>query len=171
MDAHLFIEWFSGLPPQVATFLIAMIPVTELRASIPIALTIYDLPVWQAIVFSVLGDLIPALFILFLVAPASDWCSKKSKLCHRFWQWVFARTDRKFAKKHAQYGALALMVFVGIPLPLTGSWTGSVAAWLFGIPKKLALPFILGGIILASIIVTVITLGADSIYDWIRVII
>lgn len=167
MDPHIFVDWFSQLPPQMATFLIAMIPITELRASVPIALTIYDLPVWQAIFFSVVGDLIPALFILYLVAPASDWFSKKSKTCKRFWQWIFARTDRKFAKKHAKYGALALMIFVGIPLPLTGSWTGSVAAWLFGIPKKLALPFILGGIIMAAFIVTAITLGADSIFAWI----
>jgi len=163
MDTAFLIDWFSMLPPQLSTFLIAMIPITELRASIPIALLIYKLPVWQAMFFSIIGDFVPALFVLYLLGPLTVWCSEHSKVCLRVCNWVFARTRRKFSKKHAKYGALAVMIFVGIPLPFTGSWTGSLAAWLFDIPKKIAIPFIIGGIVIAAGIMTLVSIGLGGI--------
>ena len=163
MDLSIFLQWFSSLPKELATLLLAMVPVTELRASIPVAILIYKLPVWKAVVFSVIGDFIPAILILYLAGPIGIWCSKRSKLCRRFFDWLFVRTRTRFIKRHAQYGALALMIFVGIPLPFTGSWTGALAAWLFAVPKRLAVPYITAGIVIAALIMTALSLGADGV--------
>ena len=85
----------------------------------------------------------------------------------KFFKWLFARTRAKFDKKYAVWGKLALMFFVAIPLPGTGVWTGSLAAWLFNFNKKHALAYIGLGSILAGILVTLISIGAFTIFDFV----
>src|SRR3989339_135184 len=128
----IIINWFSVFPPQLATTLMAMLPVTELRASIPVALAVYDMPWTEVLVYSLLGDIIPAFFIIPLLGPVSRFLMKYSKVLARFFDYIFERTRNKFTAKYEKYGLLALVVFVAIPLPGTGVWTGSLAAWLFG---------------------------------------
>lgn len=158
------IEAFKNFPPEFATFLIAMIPVTELRASIPIALVVYELPIWSAIFFSVLGDMVPMFFVLIGVEKIYLFISKKSEKCKKLFDWFFKRTENKFSGKYAKYGAIALIFFVGVPLPFTGSWSGSVAAFLFRIPFYKAFPLIMIGILMAAILVTLITLGFITVF-------
>lgn len=158
-------SWIYNIAPQWATFWLAMLPITELRASIPIALKTFNLPIWQAFSLSVIGDIIPAFFIIYLVGPISQWL-RRWKIFDRFFNWLFARTRQKFNKQYGLWGKLTLMIFVAIPLPGTGVWTGSVAAWLFAISKKEALTYITLGAILAGILVTLISLGVFSIFDF-----
>jgi len=153
------IDFFSQLDPRWATFWLSMIPVTELRAAIPIALGLYKLSVYETIIFAVLGDIIPAFFILFGFEKLTNALTKRSAGYKKVQDWLFERTRKKFEKKYHKYGLLGLMLFVSIPLPGTGVWTGSIAAFLFGFEKKRALLFIFLGAIIAAILVTLISLG------------
>ena len=153
------IEAFKNLPPEFATFLIAMIPVTELRASIPIALTVYKLPIWSALFFSVLGDAVPMFFVLVGIEKIYCFIAKKSETGKKFFDWFFKRTENRFLGKYAKYGAVALIFFVALPVPFSGSWSGSVAAFLFRIPFVKAFPLIMTGILISAILVALISLG------------
>lgn len=159
-----FVKIFENFPPEVATFLIAMLPIAELRGAIPIALTVYQLEVWPAYVLAVIGNIIPAIFIVHLLGPVSGYLMQRFKIFNKFFTWLFARTKHKFTGKYEKWGNLALMIFVAIPLPITGAWTGAVAAFLFGIPKSKSLIFIGLGAAIAGIIVSLMTLGIISIF-------
>ena len=159
-----FVNFFSIFPPEVATFFVAMLPIAELRGSIPIALTIYDLSVPIAYLISVLGNIFPIIFVIWLLGPVSGYLTERFKWAEKFFSWLFERTRHKFSGKYEKWGNLALVVFVAIPLPITGAWTGSVAAFLFGIPKKTSLVLITLGAMISGVIVTLATLGVISIF-------
>lgn len=159
-----FTEWFSIFPSEIATLFIAMLPIAELRGSLPIALTVYHLPILKAYLISVIGNIIPVFFLLWLLGPISGYLRQQSKLAEKFFSWLFQRTRNRFTGNYEKWGELALMIFVAIPLPVTGAWTGTVAAFLFGIPKKRALVFITLGTMIAGVIVGMMTLGIISIF-------
>lgn len=154
----------TDLPPQLATFILAMLPVTELRASIPIGLEAFGLSVYQVFIYSILGNIIPAILIVYYLEPITKFL-RKYTWADKFFNWLFARTRKKFTPGYNIWGKVALMFFVAIPLPVTGAWTGSIAAWLFGIEKKQAIIFIFAGVIIAGIVVSLISLGVFSAVD------
>ncbi len=157
-------QFLGGLPHEVAVMIIAMTPIGELRASIPIALTVYDMSVVAAVGYSILGNIVPALLIYWLIAPISAWLSKINKTCNRFFTWLFSRTRKKFsARKYAGYELIALILFIGIPLPMTGAWTGAVAAWLFGMKPQYAIPGFVIGLVLSASIVVSVTFGGIAV--------
>ncbi|OGF31900.1 hypothetical protein A2223_01865 [Candidatus Falkowbacteria bacterium RIFOXYA2_FULL_35_8] len=151
-----FLELVKNLPAELATFLLALIPVTELRASIPIAVGWFNLPILQAFFWSVLGSIFITLVLVYLIDIVSKQLMK-FKLGLKFFTWLFARTRRKFEGKYLKYGEIALVIFVAIPLPITGVWTGSVAAFLFGIDRMRSVLLISLGTLIAGIIVSVLT--------------
>lgn len=153
------IEYLLKFPPEIATILIAMTPVFELRGAIPAAVCVYGLSFWQAYFWAVIGNMIPAFLLILFLKKVSEFLISKSKAMERFFNWLFKRTQRKFVKKHEKYGAAALIIFVAIPLPVTGVWTASVAAFLFGIRPKIAVPYMLIGVIIAGLIVNLLFLG------------
>lgn len=140
-------------------FLAALTPIGELRVSIPLGLTVFHQPVWIVFIVSIIGNIIPPIFILWLFPKISKWLMANSKLMNKFLTWLFDRTRKKTKDKIEKYGNLALIIFVAIPLPNTGAWTGALAAWLFGIPFKKAVPNIFYGVVIAGIVVTIITAG------------
>lgn len=161
----LYIDWaslFSGVPDWLATVLIAMLPIAELRGAIPVALGVYDLSIPASYLLSVIGNLIPVVFLLLWLEPVSSFLMKRVKVFDKFFNWFFERTRRKFTKKYEKWGYFALVLFVAIPLPITGAWTGSIAAFLFGIPFKKALPLIICGVLIAGVVVTLASLGVLS---------
>jgi uncharacterized membrane protein len=139
-----------------------MTPVFELRGAIPLKL-LFDMPLWQVYVLSVAGNIVPALFLLLWLEPTSRWLIGRSKIADRFFNWLFARTRRR-SKTVERYGAIGLSLFVAIPLPVTGAWTGCVAAFLFGIRFKYALPAVLAGVMLAGVVVSLVTFGMDVVF-------
>jgi uncharacterized membrane protein len=157
------------LPAELKTILIAMSPIVELRGSIPIALKIYNLPVWSALFFSVLGDLVPTFFILLFLEPFSSYLGRKSALFKRFFDWLFRKTRKKHEAKFEKWEKFALTALVAVPLPFTGAWTGAVCAFLFGIPFKQAFFLIALGVLIAGIIVTLISLGIFGFLDFLTV--
>ena len=144
---------------ELIVFITAMLPIAELRGALPLALEVYGFSIPKAVLLSIIGNIIPVFFILWWINPVSIFLSKHSPLFKRFFYWLFERTRRKYLEKHQRVGDLALILFVAIPLPVTGAWTGALAAWLFGIKTKNALFSIFIGLIIAAIIVTSITLG------------
>lgn len=158
------LSFLNNLPAQVHTFFLAMLPIGETRAAIPIALENFHLPIWQAFVFSVLGSYVPGVLIVYFIGPVSDWLRRNFKIADKFFDWLFTRTRKKFAGKYETWGKIALMIFVAIPFPATGVWTGSLAAWLFAIDKKSSLIYIGLGTFLSGIIVTLISLGLINIF-------
>jgi len=153
----------DNLTEILKIFLTALTPIGELRASIPLGLTVFHQPVWIVFIVSVIGNIIPPVFILWLFPKIATWLMNNSELMNKFLTWLFERTRKKTQDKIEKYGNLALIIFVAIPLPNTGAWTGALAAWLFGIPFKKAIPNIFYGVLIAGVVVTIITAGVISI--------
>jgi len=151
----------------LASVLIAMIPLAELRGAIPIAHLVFRIPLWQAFIVAVVGNMIPIPFILLFLGPASDWLMRHSKIMERFFNWLFERTRKKLEAKYEVYAEVALAVFVAIPLPLTGAWSGAVAAFIFDIPFRKALFWIFIGVLGAGVAVTaVVALASPHSFLW-----
>jgi len=152
------------LPSELIVFLISMTPVSELRGAIPLALTLYHLPWWKAFLISVIGNILIILPVIIFLEKSSELLMRKSKVLNSFFNWLFERTRKKISKSYDKYRNLALLIFVAIPLPMTGAWTGSVAAYLLGLSKKEALIYIGLGVVGAGIIVTLTTLLGKKIF-------
>lgn len=135
---------------------LSTLPVTELRASIPVGILVLKESVKTAYLWSVLGNVLPIAPIYFLLEPVSKRLSRTAYM-HRFFEWLFARA-RKRAGLIEKYEAIGLMLFVSIPFPGTGVWTGCLIASLLRmrfVPTFLAAA---AGVVLAGIIVTILTL-------------
>jgi len=145
------------VPVELKVFLMAMMPFIELRGSIPFAL-LEGLSVWSAFYISLLGNIFPVIFILLFLDRVQRFLSKHFHFFNRFFVWLFERTRKKHQLKFEKWKELALVILVAIPLPVTGAWTGSLCAFLFGIPVKKAFPLIALGVIIAGVIVTVAVL-------------
>ena len=151
------VEIFSSLPPEISTMIIAMMPIAELRVAIPVAITVYKMSVFSAIFYAVLGDMLPIFFILIGLEKVYNFVSKRSKWGKDHLDKFFEKTKHKFEGKYAKYGAIALISFVAIPLPFTGAWSGAAAAFIFRIPIYKSFPLIIAGILISSLLVTILT--------------
>lgn len=151
-----------SLEAIVVTLGVAALPISELRGAIPLAIAGYDVAWPLAYLLGVLGNLIPVVAILLLLEPVVAILSRVD-LFRRLVQWVFARTRRRFSSTVATLGAAALVAVVAVPLPVTGAWTGSLIAFLFGIPFRQAFPLITLGVVIAGVVVTLSTLGVIEI--------
>ena len=156
------IELLSGTPHEVTTVVLAMLPISELRGAIPYAVTIGNMP-WQvAYVIAVIANFVPVIFILHFIGPVSVYLRRFS-VFDRFFEWLFARTRRRGGMIE-RVEILGLILFVAIPLPVTGAWTGSLAAFLFDVKKRIALPAIFVGIMIAGVVVTLASLGVIGLW-------
>lgn len=155
-----FAMWFSThlgfMPPQLAVVLVSMLPVVELRGGIPLA-RLLELPLSQAILFSVIGNLIPIPFILLFIKKIFNWL-RPTKHFGKLVTKLEKRAENKSGSvKKAEFWGL--MVFVGVPLPGTGGWTGSLIAALLEIDLKKAVLAILCGLAMAATIMSLIAYG------------
>lgn len=151
----------------IQTFLLALLPIGELRAAIPVGIGVYHLNWVLVFIVAVLGNLLPAILLLLFLKPVSEKLSQKSKACHKFFTWLFQRTQKKAMKiKEKNSSYIALAAFVAVPLPLTGAWTGSIAAFLLGMPIKKAFLAIVAGVLGAGIIVTAIVKSGIAIEEY-----
>lgn len=158
------ISWIYNIHPLLATFLLSILPVFELRAAIPMVMANFNTPLWQIFVVAVLSSIIPGVLIIYFLGPISNWL-RRWKIFDRFFDALFARTRAKYDKKYAVLSKVALMLFVAIPLPGTGVWTGSLIAWLFNFDKQQSLIYISLGSFLAGVLVMMISLGAFKIFE------
>ncbi len=151
----------TRIPEELIVFFFAALPISELRGAIPYALWTAGMTWQKAYIIAVVGNFIPVIPILLFLGVVSEWLTSRFKTFDRFFSWLFERTKRK-SKLIERFEAIGLILFVAIPLPITGAWTGCVAAFLFKIPLKQAIPAISAGILISGIIVTLASLGAIS---------
>lgn len=147
------IEWFKGIPEELVIFLISMFPIVELRGGL-IAASLLGVKWVIAFPICIIGNIVPIPFVLFFFNKIITWL-KKTKLFGKLAAKIEERAKSKSAKiEGAKF--LGLMLFVGIPLPGTGGWTGAMAAALLNMRVKKSAPAILLGIILAGVIMSVL---------------
>lgn len=148
---------------EAIVFIISMIPILELRGALLVAGPILGVPVSTAIPLSVIGNIIPVPFILLLITPIFNWMKGTKKLkpmVDKLEAKAMSKSD-----KIEKYEFWGLVLFVGIPLPGTGAWTGSLIAALLGIKFKKAFPAVIIGICMATVImwfISYVLLGGVS---------
>jgi uncharacterized membrane protein len=155
------LQALQGLPKEWIVFIVAALPISELRGAIPLGLS-FGMPLSKAFWLSVLGNASFVAPALFLCDPISRKL-RKFPWFARFFSWFEKRT-MKNADSIQKYEAIGLAIFVGIPLPMTGAWSGVIAASLFKIRFRYAFLSIVAGVIGAGIIVSV--LCALGIMSW-----
>ncbi len=135
-----------------------MLPIVELRGAIPVGVAA-GLPLWEAIVISIIGNLIPVPFIIIFIKKIFAWMRTKSEKLNSLVDRMEAKAEGK-KDKVVKYEFWGLFAFVAIPLPGTGAWTGSLIAALLDMDLKKAFPPIVLGVCTAGFIISVITYGA-----------
>lgn len=164
-----YIHWLGSIPVWLRTVVISMIPIIELRGAIPAA-KYWGAGLPTTFFWAVLGNMLPIPFILLLLGPVSDWLRRRSEIMDRFFTWLFARTRRKHGKSFARWRDAALCIFVAIPLPGTGAWTGALAAFVFDVPFSHALPVIFLGVLIAGVVVTLVVYFVSTVPLWITLV-
>lgn len=154
----LIISWFSNFPKELATFLIAIIPVTELRAALPLAYKVYGLSAISAWFYSVAGTFFAMVLIVLLLDPIAAFLSKHIGFLKRFFEWLFEHTRKRANGKMEKYGSWAIFILAATPIPFVGGMTGALAAFVFGVPRKISLPLLLLGTMVSGGIVLGITM-------------
>ena len=155
------VGFFSGkLPKGLIVFIISMFPILELRGSILAAgfLKMEFLPTY---ITAVIGNMLPIPFILLFIDKIFVWL-KKTKLKN-----FVEKIENKAMSKEdiiRKYKVWGLLIFVAIPLPGTGAWTGALIAAMFDIRLKTAFPVIALGVLIAGIIISIISFGALSVF-------
>lgn len=150
-----------NIPPELLVFFSAMLPITELRGSIPLGF-ILGLPAESTFIYALIGNIIPCFLILWVLEPISKFLSRHIAFFEKFFDKLYKRTHDKHKDAIEKYGPIFLIIFVAIPLPGSGAWTGSLIAFLFGIKYWKALFYIFIGLIIAA---TLITLGITGVIN------
>lgn len=150
------VNLFDGLGKEVIVFIISMLPILELRGGL-LAASILNLDFIPGFIISILGNILPIPIVLLFLDKILRWL-EKYKVTKNF----VKKLENKILSKKKQiekYGYIGLILFVGIPLPGTGAWTGSALAVLLNMDKKKSFLYIILGIILASIIMSILSYG------------
>ncbi|MEE8470184.1 MAG: small multi-drug export protein [Dehalococcoidia bacterium] len=140
----------------VEVFLVAASPIVELRGAIPDAINRLDIPWALAFLVAYAGNLLPVPFLLLFLGPVSRLFARV-RLFEKILEWIFERSRRR-GDIVERYGSIGLVLFVAVPLPVTGAWTGSIVAFLLGMKVRHAFPAIALGVFIAGVIVTILTL-------------
>jgi uncharacterized membrane protein len=149
------------LKKYLRIFLVSMVPLIELRGAIPIAVS-FKLPLLQSYIICVIGNMIPVPFIFLFARKVLEWGADKPVI-GKFFTWCLEKGHKGGMKLQEKAGRglfAALLLFVGIPLPGTGAWTGTLAASLLDMDFKASVIAVLLGVILAGIIMGLVSVGA-----------
>ena len=145
--------------------IISMIPLIELRGAVPIGIGFdFGLEEWQVLIIAIIGNLIPVPFIYFFARNFLEWGSKKKwKPLKQFCNFCLKKGEKagnKLLKKAGSYGTFfALFLFVAIPIPGTGAWTGTLAASILKLDFKKTMIAIMSGVLVAGLIMLAVALG------------
>jgi len=147
------------LPKELITFILAMLPISELRGAIPYG--VYNnLPFTKVLVISIVGNLIPVIPFYFLLDRILLFLNR-FKYGKRFSQWLVSHTLKR-SKMIEVYEMLGLIIFIGIPLPMTGAWTGTIASVLLKLRPRYYFPGVVCGVLLAAFIVSLVVIFFHS---------
>lgn len=137
-----------------------MLPLIELRGAIPYAVG-YSLPMVPSYIIAVIGNMLPVPFIFLFARKVLEW-GKDKKMIGAFCRWCLAKGEKggqKLLSKAGRGVYVALLLFVGIPLPGTGAWTGTLAASFLNLDFKKSVVYVLAGVLLAGVIMLLASLG------------
>ncbi len=153
---------FSTLGRELCVFICSMIPIIELRGAIPLG-ALYGMNAFETYFLSVLGNLLPVPFILLFIRAILDFMKKRKGL-KKVALWVEAKANKNKAKieKYAYFG---LLLFVAVPLPGTGAWTGALIAALMKMKFWKSFLFIALGVLGAGIIMSLISFGIAGVVN------
>lgn len=146
----------AGISRELIVIIISALPVLELRGALPVAINILHIPWYWSFLLVIIGNLLPVPIILLFLESVAKGISRFPS-GKKLVDWLFQRT-RKRGRIIERYERIGLTLFVAIPLPFTGAWTGSIAAFLFGLKFYRSLLFIFFGIVIAAAIVTILCL-------------
>jgi len=145
-----------GFSKELVVLVISALPVLELRGALPVAINLFHFPWYYALLLAIIGNLLPVPFLLLFLNNISRLLSKIG-IFEKILHWLFEHTRRR-GKIINRYERIGLALFVAIPLPVTGAWTGSLAAVIFGLKFKHAFLSIFAGVLIAGAIVTCLCL-------------
>ena len=141
-------------------FLISMVPIVELRGAIPYA-AVFGIPTFRALIICMIGNMLPVPVIYWFARRVLMW-GKDKKYIGKFFTWCIQKGENGGPKLLEKTGGgvyIALMLFVGVPLPGTGAWTGTLAASFLDLDWKKSALAVMGGVVLAGLIVGVVSYG------------
>ena len=151
------IDALSGkISRELIVFIISMVPILELRGGL-LAASVLNIDIVRAVWICVIGNIIPVPFILLLITPIFNWL-KRTRTFRPLVEKLESRAMGK-SEQIEKYQFWGLVLFVGIPLPGTGAWTGSLIASLLGMKFKKAFPAVLLGIAIACVIMSIVSYG------------
>jgi uncharacterized membrane protein len=145
-----------GIAKELIVIIISALPILELRGALPVAINVFNMPWYWAYPLAIIGNMLPVPILLLFFDSLAKIASKVEP-GRRFVNWGLERT-RQHGKLIERYERIGLTLFVAIPLPLTGAWTGSIAAFLMGMKFKYSILSIFCGVIISGVIVTCLCL-------------
>jgi len=150
---------------ELCVFFCSMIPIIELRGAIPLGAAL-GLPLWQSYLLSVVGNILPVPIILLFVKKVLEFMSRcKVKLFNKIANWVYAKAEKNKARIE-KYSFWGVAIFVAIPLPMTGAWTGSLVAAMIDMKFVKAVLSALIGVLVAGLIMSLVSYGVVTIFAW-----
>ena len=148
------------------TFLISMVPIVELRGAVPIGVGMGVNP-FVALAVSIVGNMLPVPFIYFFARKFLTW-GKDKKLIGKFCKWVLKKGEKggkKLQEKSDKSIYYALLFFVGIPIPGTGAWTGTLAASFLNLDFKKSMIAVASGTLMAGLIMLAVSFGVFNLFS------
>lgn len=150
---------------ELCVFFCSMLPVIELRGAIPMAYA-FGIPWWQAYLIAVIGNMIPVPFILLLIRGVIGLMQRSNvKFFNRMAEFLLSKVEKN-REKIEKYSFWGLCLFVAIPLPATGAWTGSLVAAMIGVKPWKAMLSTFLGVLIAGAVVTLIVYGGIGFLAW-----
>jgi uncharacterized membrane protein len=151
------VELLKGLPKELIVFITAATPVIEVRGAVPIGILTFGLNPLKVVILAIVGSILPVIPILWFLNTMTE-KFRKLKVFDKFFEWLFNRTRSK-SKIIEDFELIGLTLFVAIPFPGTGVWTGCVAAYLLGLPLIQTFICTLIGTTIASLILWAASAG------------
>lgn len=151
-----FIDLFGGISKDVIIFVISLMPILELRGGL-LAATLLEVEFVRAAIICIIGNILPIPIVLLFLKFVLDILSKWS-VTKKIVNWLEKKVDEK-REQIDKYGYLGLILFVGIPLPGTGAWTGALLAVMLGLNRKKSFLCIVLGVLMAAVIMSVLSYG------------
>jgi len=155
----------ESIPTWFWIFFTSMIPWWESRYAIPMSMLYFNWEWWQALPIAVIGNMLPIPFILLFFHMVEKFL-RNYKFWTKIMDWLFERTRRRADSKIRKYEYVGLILFVAIPLPFTGAWTGALIAYLFDLKFTKSIITIFIGVLIAAFIMIVITLTFGNIFGY-----
>lgn len=156
--ANFFVNIMNGINENIIIFIISLLPILELRGGL-IAASILDMPFISSLIVCLIGNILPIPFILIFLEKIFNFLKKNKKIAKILNKLEVHSLNKSKDITKYKYIYLGLLLFVGIPLPGTGGWTGALLAVLLGLNKKKSFIAILLGIILAGLIMSIFSYG------------